>query len=161
MKKNKNLDAKLQERNKKEINGTQKTEFYAVRLQNSAAKKAVETAVIAAKKNDCKNCSKYKVKYETINYSDLIQSLNTIKKKDIQKYIKMMDTHIVQYEIPLVYSLEAEKKRIAVMKRRRKILCEKILRRDEELIASDWKEIGGDIDGAIRKFRRIYAGNSK
>ena len=67
----------------------------------------------------------------------------------------------MQYEIPLVYSLEAEKKRIAVMKRRRKILCEKILRRDEELIASDWKEIGGDIDGAIRKFRRIYAGNSK
>lgn len=84
-----------------------------------------------------------------INYVSLFELLE--KTKEDKKYIKEMDTKIVPYEIPEVYSLKTDIENLSVMKKRMGILSENICKKDVDSIKSDWEKIGGDINAAIYK----------
>lgn len=95
---------------------------------------------------------------QTMNYVALFQKLTEIA--DDEKIIRQMDTGIVPYEIPKVYSLKQDIEELAMIKKRTDVLKRYMCRKDIDAMSGDWKKVGEDINEAICKSGRIYARES-
>lgn len=125
-------------------------------------KKAQKPQVLIKKKctedKDFKNTMQAAEKIN-IDYAALIQSLKRIQNKKVKKDIVTISLRKVPYKIPAIYSLESEMDAIALMKRRVNIIHKNICSTDMESFSLDWKRVGRDLNAAIYKYRRNYAGN--
>lgn len=116
-------------------------------FSNSAAKRFVQIGLAEYKTN---------ARRETKEYIVLLETLGGTKYE--KKYGKRMNTSIVPYEVPQIYSLQNDIEKLAIMKKKMNILKKRMCMRDMEAIASDWKNVGGDINETINARRKIYAG---
>lgn len=89
-----------------------------------------------------------------IDYTELLKELQKVEID--KKYEDAMDTKIVPYEIPEMYSLDEVIKRLAIIETEMDKLNGCIKKTDQEALAMDWKKIGRCINEAIFKFTRIY-----
>lgn len=76
-------------------------------------------------------------------YSRLI---SVAGRPQLEKY-----TEILPYRIPAIYSLKYEEMVINRMQKRTDAIHKAVIKKDFESIASDWKQVGGELYGAIRK----------
>lgn len=60
------------------------------------------------------------------------------------------------YRIPAMYSLEYEEAMLDTMKSRMEVIHKAVRKTDIESITSDWKQVGRELNGAIRKCKRRY-----
>lgn len=95
------------------------------------------------------------------SYSDLLQDLRNTKKDSKYKSSEMTNVQVVPYEIPAAYSLEIEEETLCQIKKRLEIIKQSMPITDVESISLDWKQIGGDINNALCRYRRRFVEKNK
>lgn len=123
--------------------------FFEKPLYNKSKRKAEEISSI---NNQMETCKKTSISY----YSTLLQNLNKAHEERKKYSAELINSNILPYEIPTMYSLEAETKTLCIMRKRLDIISKSILRSDVESMSFDWEQIGGDINHAIFRFQRRY-----
>lgn len=93
-----------------------------------------------------------------VDYTQLMEKLQTVEIN--KKYIKELDTKIIPYEIPEIYSLNETIKKLAVIETKMNKLSEYIKKTDIEAVSTDWRKIGRCINEAIFKSTGIYTRKS-
>ena len=89
---------------------------------------------------------------EGLDYVVLFHTLKNIRK--VKKYEKKMDTSMLPYKIPEVYSLKKEIENLAIIEKRIDILSQNMCKEDTNAMFSDWKKVGNSINEAICKVGR-------
>lgn len=95
------------------------------------------------------------------SYSTLLQDLRNTKRDSKQKSREMTNVQMVPYEIPFVYSLEVEGEILCQMKKRIEIIKQTMLTTDVESISLDWKQVGGDINNVLCRYRGCFVEKNK
>lgn len=67
------------------------------------------------------------------------------------------EAEMLPYRIPAMYSLEYEETMLDTIKSRMGVVHKAVRKTDIESIASDWKQVGRELNGAIRECKRRYA----
>lgn len=96
--------------------------------------------------------------FQEVDYTQLMEKLQTVEIN--KKYIKELDTKIIPYEIPEIYSLNETIKKLAVIETKMNKLSEYIKKTDIEAVSTDWRKIGRCINEAIFKSTGIYTRKS-
>lgn len=89
-------------------------------------------------------------------FSALLQDLKIAEEDRGQKFMEIINLQMKPYEIPAMYSLEFEGSILHVMEKRLDIISKNMFKTETESISFDWKQIGGDINNAICKYRGCY-----
>lgn len=92
--------------------------------------------------------------FQKIDYTQLVEKLQKVEVN--KKYVKELNTKIIPYEIPEMYSLNVTIKKLAVIETKMNKLSQYIKKTDIEAVSTDWRKIGRCINEAIFKSTGNY-----
>ncbi|CDE68297.1 unknown [Clostridium sp. CAG:277] len=92
--------------------------------------------------------------FQEIDYTQLVEKLQKVEVN--KKYVKELNTKIIPYEIPEMYSLNVTIKKLAVIETKMNKLSQYIKKTDIEAVSTDWRKIGRCINEAIFKSTGNY-----
>lgn len=150
MKKSQIFQALLKEnksKSEKTEKGTRVTRhFTEMSIYNNKGKEKINEANpigirFQIEKKDSKDCSA------------LFRNLKCVEEHRGKKLIEIVNLQMLPYEIPDMYSLEFERSILHVMEKRLDVISNNMYRTDAESVSLDWKQVGGDINNAICKYR--------
>ena len=96
--------------------------------------------------------------FQEVDYTQLLEKLQQVEIN--KKYVKELDTKIIPYERPEMYSLNETINKLAVIETKMNKLSEYITKTDIEAVSTDWRKIGRCINEAVFKSTRIYTRKS-
>lgn len=149
MKKNKNKKLQSIKKNKKD----QVFQYYLEIPERDSEDIADQQEYLKSDKmqENLEHVEKY---FQEIDYTQLVEKLQKVEVN--KKYVKELNTKIIPYEIPEMYSLNVTIKKLAVIETKMNKLSQYIKKTDIEAVSTDWRKIGRCINEAIFKSTGNY-----